>query len=58
MKRILLFCCVETMHTEGTVEEETEEEEFMNRGHFTENNNDMDFDLDPADVAGGIPLVI
>jgi hypothetical protein len=59
MKRILLFCCVETMHSEERLEEEPEEEEFVNRGHLTENNNaDMDFDLDPADVAGGIPLVI
>ncbi len=54
MKRILLFCCVETMLTSPN-----EESEFITQsvGYNERQNNESNFDLDPAaDVAGGIPV--
>jgi len=53
MKRILFFCCVETMqHSDGG------ETEFVTKSvGYTERGNESNFDLDPAaDVAGGIPI--
>ena len=53
MKRILLFCCVETMQHNGD-----EADEFVTKSvGYSERGNESNFDLDPAaDVAGGIPV--
>jgi len=54
MKRILFFCCVETMqHSDQQMDE------FITKSvGYSERGNDSNFDLDPAaaDVAGGIPV--
>lgn len=53
MKRILFFCCVETMqHSDEQMDE------FVTKSvGYTERGNESNFDLDPAaDVAGGIPV--
>jgi hypothetical protein len=55
MKRILLFCCVETMLTSPS----GDESEFITKSveYNERQNNESNFDLDPAaDVAGGIPV--
>jgi hypothetical protein len=53
VKRILFFCCVETIQhsDEG-------DNEFVTKSvGYSERNNESNFDLDPAaDVAGGIPV--
>lgn len=59
-RRILLFCCVETMEQPQSTEEDVEEYNKSSVGYSTDAAaGDVDFDLDPAaDVAGGIPLVM
>lgn len=53
MKRIVVFCCVETMQ-----HGEREMDQYVTKSvGYSERNNESNFDMDPAaDVAGGFPV--
>lgn len=52
LKRILFFSCVETMLNEISDEEDDDVQQ-----SFYYKSSEVDFDLDPTNVAGGIPFV-
>ena len=53
LKRILFFSCVETMMNE--ISDEEDDDNVQQNFHYK--SSEVDFDLDPTNVSGGIPFV-